>query len=92
MASAIYSAVHFLKTKGAGIASDDVNWLSGFNYLGQVIAHSWQAPGVGVGFVTLLLAGMILGLAFARTHALYLSIGLHAGWVFTLKSYDFRCN
>ena len=31
--------------------------------------------------VTLFLAGCILGLAYVRTRALYLSIGLHAGWV-----------
>jgi hypothetical protein len=30
-----------------------------------------------------------LGWAFARTEALYLSMGLHAGWVFTLQSFSF---
>ena len=40
-----------------------------------------------VGFVTLFLAGCVLGLGFTRTRALYLSIGIHAGWVFTLKTY-----
>lgn len=87
LTSVIYSAVHFLKPKGAGIAAGEVNWLSGFVYLGQVFARSSQAPGVAVGFVTLWLAGCILGLAFARTRALYLSMGIHAGWVFTLKTY-----
>jgi hypothetical protein len=42
---------------------------------------------MAVGFVTLWLAGCILGLAFARTRALYLSMGIHAGWVFTLKTF-----
>lgn len=85
LASAVYSIVHFLKPKGAGIV--DVNWLSGFDYLGQIFARSWHAPGMAVGFVTLWLAGCILGLAFARTRALYLSMGIHAGWVFTLKTF-----
>jgi len=85
VASAIYSVVHFMKPRGAVIV--DVNWLSGFDYLGQVFAHSWHAPGLAVGFVTLWLAGCILGLAFARTRALYLSMGIHAGWVFTLKTF-----
>ena len=64
-----------------------VRWSSGFDCIGQVFSRSLVAPGVAVGFVTLLLAGLILGAAFARTRALYLSIGLHAGWVFTLKAY-----
>ena len=85
--SVVYSAVHFLKPKGAGVSAADVNWLSGFDYLGQVLARSWRAPGLAVGFVTLGLAGCILGLAYARTRALYFSMGIHAGWVFTLKTY-----
>ena len=72
-------------TKSAGI--DSLHWHSGFDYLAQVLTRSWSAPGVVVGFVTLFLAGGILGLAFARTGALYLPIGIHAGWVFTLKTY-----
>ena len=85
--SAIYSIVHFLKPKGAGIADGNVNWLSGFDYLGQILTRSWRAPGVAVGFVTLWLAGCVLGFAYVRTGALYFSIGIHAGWVFTLKTY-----
>src|SRR5437667_2645999 len=60
--SAFYSAMHFLKPKGAGISAETVNWLSGFSYLAQIVTHSWQAPGVAVGFVTLFLAGCVLGL------------------------------
>ena len=85
--SAVYSAVHFLKPKGAGVAAADVNWLSGFDYLGQVFARSSQTPGAAVGFVTLALAGAVLGLVFARTRTLYAPIGIHAGWVLTLKTY-----
>jgi len=86
-ASAVYSIVHFLKPKGAGIADVNVNWLSGFEYFGQILTRSWGTPGVAVGFVTLWLAGCVLGLAYVRTSALYFSIGIHAGWVFTLKTY-----
>ena len=39
------------------------------------------------GFLTLILAGAILGIAFLRTGTLYRSIGLHAGWIFWLKFY-----
>jgi uncharacterized protein len=85
--SAIYSALHFLKPKGAGIPAEEVNWASGFVYLVQVFARSGQVPGVAVGFVSLWLAGGILGVAFVRTRALYLSMGIHAGWVFALKTF-----
>jgi hypothetical protein len=40
-------------------------------------------------FFSLLLAGWILGLAYQRTGSLYVSIGLHAGWIFWVKSYAF---
>jgi membrane protease YdiL (CAAX protease family) len=33
------------------------------------------------GFATLLLAGLILGYARARTRSLWMPIGLHAGWI-----------
>jgi membrane protease YdiL (CAAX protease family) len=39
------------------------------------------------GFLSLTLAGGMLGLAFQRTGTLYFSFGLHAGWIFWLKCY-----
>jgi hypothetical protein len=87
--SAIYSALHFLKPSGITITAAGVRWYSGFDCIAQVFSRSLAAPGVAVGFVTLFLAGMAVGWAFARTRALYISIGLHAGWVFTLKSYAY---
>lgn len=92
VASAVYSALHFLKPAGVVIAPEQVQWYSGFDCLSQVVSRSLFAPGVAVGFVTLFLAGWILGWAFAKTRSLYLSMGLHAGWVFTLKSYGFFTN
>lgn len=38
-------------------------------------------------FFNLTLAGILLGLAYQRTGNLYFSIGLHAGWIFWLKTY-----
>ncbi len=84
--SGIYSVVHFLKPSGADIAGDAMTWRSGFEYLGGVIACSFQETGVWRSVVALWLVGIVLGWAFVRTQALYLSIGLHAGWVFALKT------
>jgi uncharacterized protein len=41
------------------------------------------------GLLNLTLVGMILGLAYQRSGSLYFSIGLHAGWIFWLKTYGF---
>ncbi len=81
ISSAIYSALHFLKPKGVKILPEAVTWLSGFDCLGRIVANSVAAPGVLPGFLTLFLVGLILGWGLVRSHALYLSIGLHAGWV-----------
>ena len=79
--SVIYSALHFLKPKGVRILPEDVNALSGFACIGHIFSRSLGTEGVAVGFVSLLIAGMILGWVFQRTGALYLPMGLHAGWV-----------
>ncbi len=81
VASAIYSALHFLKPSGLKIAADAVTWTSGFDCLGRVATRSYASPDMAVAFVSLFLVGFILGWAFARTGTLYLSVGLHAGWV-----------
>ena len=39
------------------------------------------------GFFNLTLVGALLALAYQRTGNLYFSIGLHAGWIFWLKTY-----
>ncbi|PYK62430.1 MAG: hypothetical protein DME21_06490 [Verrucomicrobia bacterium] len=39
------------------------------------------------GFFNLTLAGALLALGYQRTGNLFFSIGLHAGWIFWLKSY-----
>jgi hypothetical protein len=39
------------------------------------------------GFFNLTLVGILLGLAYQRTGNLYFSVGLHAGWIFWLKTY-----
>jgi membrane protease YdiL (CAAX protease family) len=81
LASAIYSALHFVKPNKANIPPNEVTWKSGFICLAGSSTQSFSERDVLVSSVTLFLAGCILGLAYAKTQALYLSIGLHAGWV-----------
>ncbi|HVM59711.1 MAG TPA: CPBP family intramembrane glutamic endopeptidase [Verrucomicrobiae bacterium] len=81
IASAVYSAVHFLKPAGVNISANQVTWTSGGKCLAWIATQSMRQKGVPVQFVSLFLAGCVLGLAYARTGAIYLSLGLHAGWV-----------
>ena len=81
MSSVIYAVLHFCKpTEPASIS-----WLTGFTHLGLILQNFGMQVN-WIGLVTLILAGVILALAFAWTNALYFSIGLHAGWVFMLKT------
>lgn len=86
LASLIYSVMHYLKPTGPGIAASEVTWSSGFTCLADVAGRSFTERDVLVGLVTLFLAGCILGLAYAKTRALYLAIGVHAGWVLANES------
>ncbi len=84
--SAVYSVVHFIKN---GDLSGAVAWNSGLKLLAAlVMRHPPMVPA----FFTLLAAGSILAILYQRTGALYFSIGLHAGWIFWLKSYRFLLN
>jgi len=81
VASTVYSAVHVLKPNGVNIPADQVTWTSGGKCLVWIVTQSMRQKGAGIQFVSLFLVGCVLGLAYAKTGALYLPIGLHAGWV-----------
>ena len=81
--SGLYALVHFFqRSPSAG----SVTWGSGFVTLGQMFRGFVEFDVLVPGFFTLTLAGLMLGLAYHRTGSLYFSIGLHAGWIFWLKS------
>jgi len=86
LASAIYSSLHFLKPNGVNIPADQVAWDSGFTCLRGIVSQPFRADDVLVAAVTLFFAGCVLGLAYVKTGALYLPIGLHAGWVLANES------
>jgi membrane protease YdiL (CAAX protease family) len=86
VSSIIYAAVHFLAPVRWG---GEVNWLAGLVTLGQMCQGLFDPNSLLPAFLNLALAGALLGLAYQRTGTLYFSIGLHAGWVFWLKSYGF---
>jgi membrane protease YdiL (CAAX protease family) len=81
LSSAVYSAVHFIQNADQTGA---LCWYSGLTLLMEMFKHG---PPLVPAFFTLFVAGACLALAYQRKAALYFSIGLHAGWIFWLKSY-----
>lgn len=84
LSSGIYALVHFFApARHAGT----VTWISGLALLPQMLRGFVELHAVVPGFFNLALAGALLGLAYQRTGNLFFSIGLHAGWIFWLRSY-----
>lgn len=86
LSSVVYALVHFFQKPPS---PSSVAWWSGLATLGAMCRGLVEVERLVPGFFNLCLAGMLLGLAYQRTGSLYFSIGLHAGWIFWLKSYGF---
>ena len=84
VSSLIYALVHFMHRADF---SGAVGWNSGLALLPRMLAGFADFQAFIPGFLNLTLAGVLLGLAYQRTGNLYFSIGLHAGWIFWLKTY-----
>ena len=83
LASLFFSAIHFVQPSDDAVLTGIHPW-AGIRHL-LYSFHPFLDPGTFPGLVGLFLIGTILCYAFERTGTLYLSIGLHAGWIFSLK-------
>jgi membrane protease YdiL (CAAX protease family) len=84
--SFVYALVHFFapfRLEG------EVHWNSGLIVLGGMLRGFAQLESWFPSFLTLAAAGMILALAYERAGSLWISTGIHAGWVLWLKSFAF---
>ncbi len=87
VSSVFFSVLHFIKPVSVSIDPAQVGWLSGFALLPAVFSQ-WADPVmVGAMFTTLFAVGWVLGWATQRTRSLWMSIGLHAGWVLCVKGF-----
>jgi CAAX protease family protein len=84
ISSMIYALVHFLRRAEF---SGAVTWHSGLTLLPRMLDGFLDIHALVPDFFNLTLVGVLLGLAYQRTGNLYFSIGLHAGWIFWLKTY-----
>jgi membrane protease YdiL (CAAX protease family) len=85
VSSLFYSALHFVKP-GEAYFVDGFEPLAGFRHLLYTFTPFSEPLDILPGMFGLFLLGVVLSYAFFRTGNLYLSIGLHAGWIFGLKS------
>jgi membrane protease YdiL (CAAX protease family) len=85
VANLFYSALHFVKP-GEKYFLTGIEPLAGFRHLFSTFAPFFEPAEIAPGLIGLLLIGIVLSYAFARTGTLYLSIGLHAGWVIAMKT------
>jgi len=84
ISSVVYALVHFLHHAEF---TGTVTWSSGLVLFPQMLGGFADFYAFAPAFFNLTLAGTLLCLAYQRTGNLYFSIGLHAGWIFWLKTY-----
>lgn len=84
--SAIYAIFHFFARP---VSPTDIHWNSGLIILAKMLSGFVDPKLVLPGFLSLTLLGVIFNLAFLRTGALYVSIGIHAAAIFWSKLYLF---
>ncbi|HSE84875.1 MAG TPA: CPBP family intramembrane glutamic endopeptidase [Candidatus Binatia bacterium] len=85
VANLFYAALHFVKPGEEYFLSGIDPW-AGFRHLFSTFAPFLEPAGIAPGMIGLLLIGIALSYAFLRTATLYLSIGLHAGWIISIKT------
>jgi uncharacterized protein len=85
LANLFYSLLHFVKP-GKRYFLDQISPLAGFRHLLTTFEPFLDPVMLLPGIVGLFLIGVVLSYALARTGNLYLSMGLHAGWIIGLKT------
>lgn len=86
--SLLFALVHFVKPVvgvAGGLSSGLIGWTSGFDHLPHAVARFAEPQQLFSGFVTLVLLGWILGWTVVRTDSLFVALGLHGGWIFSLR-------
>ena len=86
LSSGLYSLVHFFDRPAP---PDVVGAWTGWSTLGAMLHGFTEVDRLIPGFLSLAVAGWLLAWCREQTGSLTVSIGLHAGWIFWLKSFGF---
>jgi membrane protease YdiL (CAAX protease family) len=84
-ASLFFAAIHFVRPSER-FSVEGIDPLAGARYLSQAFAPFLDPLPILPGLIGLFVIGLVLSYAFLRTGSIYLSMGLHAGWVFGIKT------
>lgn len=85
-ANLFYSVLHFVKP-GDDYFLQGLELFAGFRHLLTTFEPFLEPLELLPGIIGLFLIGVVLSYALTRTGNLYLSVGLHAGWIFGLKTF-----
>lgn len=86
--SFLFAAVHFLQPPDGVVITDPSSAKAGFEMLRLIGMRFLDPQAMLYEFASLFVVGIILALARYGTASLWLPIGLHAGWVFSLKLFN----
>jgi len=85
-ANLFFAAIHFVQPADDAPLTRVDPW-AGFVHLGKSFEPFLHLDTLFPGLFGLFLIGVILCYAFERTATLYLSMGLHGGWIFGIKTF-----
>jgi uncharacterized protein len=85
LANLFSSLLHFVKP-GEAYFVHQFDPTAGFRHLLFTFSPFFHPAPLLAGIFGLFLIGLVLSYAYLRTGDLYMAIGLHAGWVFSLKT------
>ena len=86
--SLLFAMVHFLEPSSVPALAESSSASAGFKLVGEVLQQFGHLQFMITDFVPMLFIGMILAWARVRTGALWLPIGLHAGWIIALIGFN----
>ena len=78
-----FAVIHFARIKGSELPTD-ASWYYGSVILADSIAMHWDGDYFSTA-LSLFLAGVLLGIVRLKTTNVWACIGIHSGWILTLK-------
>lgn len=87
-ASCFFAFIHFLSPPEGAVFTNETSPWAGYVILGKIGLHYMDPVFLLTEFSPLFLVGVILAWARIHTGALWLPIGLHAGWIAALKTFS----